>query len=62
MFHNHITWIASASASDRNILAYGGFDIWWRNITKKELSANLYSNRKIRFVRVFSVRFLNDYV
>ena len=62
MFNNHITWIASASASDRNILAYGSFNIWWRNITKKELSANLYSKRKICFVRVFSVGFLNDYV
>ena len=62
MFNNHITWIASAGASDRNILAYGSFNIWWRNITKKELSANLYSNREICFVRVFSVGLLNDYV
>lgn len=62
MFNNHIAWIASASASDRNILAYGGFNIWWRNITEKKLSANLYSNRKIRFVRVFSVGILNDYM
>ena len=62
MFHNHIAWIASASASNRNILAYGGFNIWWRNITKKELSANLDSNREICFVRVFSVGLLNDYV
>ena len=62
MFNNHIAWIASASASDRNILAYGGFNIWWRNIIEKKLSANLYSNRKIRFVRVFSVGLLNDYM
>ena len=62
MFHNHIAGIASAGASDRNVLAYGGFDIWWRNITKKKLSANLYSNREICFERVFSVGLLNDYV
>ena len=55
MLNNHISRIASASASDGNILAYGGFDIWWRNITKKELAANLYSDRKICFVRVLSV-------
>ena len=62
MFNNHIPRIASASASDGNILAYGSFNIWWRNITKKKLSANLYSNREIRFVGVFSVGLLNDYV
>ena len=62
MFNNHSSGIGSASTSDRNILAYGSFNIWWRNVTKKKLSANLYSNREIRFVRVFSVRFLNDYV
>ena len=62
MFYNHITRIGSAGASDRNIPAYGGFNIWWRNITKKELSANMYSNREISFARVFSVELLNDYM
>ena len=62
MFHNHMTRIASACARDGNIRTYGSFNIWWRNITKKKLSANLYSNRKIRFVRVLSVWLLNDYV
>ena len=62
MFHNHISRVASAGASDRNILAYGGFNIWWRNITEKKLSANLYSNREICFARAFSVELLNDYV
>ena len=62
MFHNHITRIGSASASDRQIPAYGSFNIWWRNITKKKLSANLYSNGEICFARVFSVELLNDYV
>ena len=62
MFNNHITRIASANVRDRNILTYGGFNIWWRNITKKELSANLYSDRKICFIRVFSVGLMNDYV
>ena len=62
MFNNHITWNGSASANDRSIPAYGSFNIWWRNITKKKLSANLYSNREIRFARVFPVELLNDYV
>ena len=62
MFYSHIPRIGSASARDRNIPAYGGFNIWWRNITKKKLSANLYSNREICFARVFSVKLLNDYV
>ena len=62
MFHNHMTRIASACARDGNIRTYGSFNIRWRNITKKKLSANLYSNRKIRFVRVLSVWLLNDYV
>ena len=62
MFHNHMTRIASACARDGNVLTYGSFNIWWRNITKKKLSANLYSNREIRLVRVFSVGLLNDYV
>ena len=38
------------------------FNGWWRNITKKKLSANLYSNREIRLARVLSFEFLNDYV
>ena len=62
MFYNHIARIASAGANDRNIPANGSFNIWWRNITKKKLSANLYSNREICFARVFSVELLNDYV
>ena len=62
VFNNHIARIISAGANDRKIPAYGSFKIWWRNITKKKLSANLYSNRGIRFARVFSFEFLNDYV
>ena len=62
MFNNHIMRIASACARNRNILTYGGFNIWWKNITKKKLSANLYSNRKVRPVGVFSVWLMKDYV
>ena len=62
MFHNHMTRIASACARDRHVLTYGGFNIWWRNITKKELSANLYSNRKVCLVGMLSVWLMNDYV
>ena len=43
-------------------MAYSGYNIWWRNVTKKKLSANLYGSRIIRFVGVFSVWFSNDYV
>ena len=62
MFHNHMTRTGSACARDGNILTYGSFNTWWRNVTKKKLSANLYSNREICFARVFSVELLNDYV
>ena len=62
MFNEHIARIVSAGANDRNIPAYGSFNIWWGNIPKKKLSANLYSNREICFARVFSVELLNDYV
>ena len=62
MFNNYIARIISAGANDRKIPAYGSFNICWRNITKKKLSANLYSNRGVRFARAFSFEFLNDYV
>ena len=62
MFNNHIARIISAGANDRKIPAYGSFNIWWRNITKKKLSATMYSNRGICFAKVFSFEFLNDYV
>ena len=62
MFNGHFARPASAGANGRNMSSNESFNIWWRNIPKKELSANLYSNRKVRFVRVFSVGLLNDYV
>ena len=62
VFNDRIARIISAGANDRKVLAYGSFNIWWRNITTKKLSANLYSNREIRFARVFCFEFLNDYV
>ena len=62
MFNNQVARIVSAGANDRNIPAYGSFNIWWRNIPKKKLSANQYSNREICFARVFSVELLNDYM
>ncbi len=62
VFSNHIARIISPRANDRKIFAYGSFNIWWRNITKKKLPANLHSDREIRFARVFSFEFLNDYM
>jgi hypothetical protein len=37
------------------------FNIWWRYITKKELSANMYRNCEICFIGIFCMFFLNDY-
>ena len=38
VFNDRIARIISAGANDRKVLAYGSFNIWWRNITKKKLS------------------------
>ena len=38
------------------------FNIWWRYITKKELSANMYGNREVCFIGILTVGFLDDYV
>ena len=62
VFLNDIARMVSACSNYRNILLYSGFNIWWRNITKKKLSANLYGYREICFARVFSFEFLNDYM
>ena len=42
VLNGHFARPASAGANGRNILANESFDIWWRHITKKELSANMY--------------------
>ena len=31
------------------------FNIWWRYITKKELSANMYRDRKVCFISILTV-------
>lgn len=38
------------------------FNIGWRHIAKKELSANMYSDSEICFISIFAVGFINDYV
>ena len=38
------------------------FNIWWRYITKKELSAYMYCDGKVCFISILSVEFLDDYV
>ena len=52
---------ASAGANGRNMPANESFNIWWRYITKKELSANMYRSRKVCFISVLTVCFLDDY-
>ena len=38
------------------------FNIWWRYITKKELSAYMYCDREVCFISILGVGFLDDYV
>lgn len=37
------------------------FNIRWRYIAKKELSANMHCNRKVCFISILSVGFPDDY-
>lgn len=60
MFCGHISRSASAGANERNIPANDSFNIGWRHITKKELSANMDSDSEICLIGVFIVGFLND--
>ncbi len=48
-FSGHIPRPASAGTNGRKMPPDDSFNIWWRYITEKELSANLYRNRKIGF-------------
>jgi len=44
VLNGHFTRPASAGANGRNVLANESFNIWWRYITKKNMSANMYGN------------------
>ena len=53
---------ASAGSNWRDMSANDSFNIWWRYITKKELSAYMYCDRKVCFISILGVGFLDDYV
>jgi len=52
VFSSHITGAGSAGPNGRNIPSNESFNIRWRYIAKKELSANMYGDRKVYFVSV----------
>ena len=43
------------------MLANESFNIWWRYITKKKLSANMYRDREVCFISILAVGFPYDY-
>ena len=43
------------------MLANERFNIWWRHITKKELSTNMYGDGEVCFIGILTVSFLDDY-
>lgn len=61
MPNGHFTRPASAGANGRNVPTNESFNIWWRYITKKELSAHMYRSREVCFVSILCICFLNDY-
>ena len=62
MFDGYFSRAASAGANGRNMSANESFNIWWRYITEEKLSANMYGDRKVCFIGILGVSFLNDYV
>ena len=62
MLNGHFSRPASAGSNWGNMPANESFNVWWRYITKEELSANMYCDREICFISIFCVCFLNDYV
>ena len=61
MFRRWIAWETSSWANGRDISSQDSFNIGWRNISKKELSTNVYSNGEVYFVGVLLRGLLNDY-
>ena len=62
MLNGHFARPASAGANGRNMPANESFNIWWRYITKIELSANMYGDSEVCFIGIFCIGFLDDYV
>ena len=52
---------ASAGSNWRNMPANDSFNIGWRYITKKVLSANMDSDSEICLIGIFGVGFMRDY-
>ena len=52
---------ASAGANGRNMSANESFNNRWRDITKKELSADMYGDREVGFVSMLCVGFGDDH-
>ena len=52
---------ASAGANGRNMSANESFNNGWRDITKKELSADMYGDREVGFVSMLCVGFGEDH-
>ena len=61
MSGGHHSRPASAGSNGRNMSANESFNLRWRYITKEELSAHMYSDRKVCFISILGVGFLNDY-
>ena len=61
MLNGYLSRPASAGANGRNVPTNESFNIRWRYITKKELSANMYCDREVCFIGIFTVGFLDDY-
>ena len=61
MLNGHFSRPASAGSNWGNMPANESFNVWWRYITKEELSANMYCDREVCFVSILGVGFLDDY-
>ena len=57
-----IAWNASVGTYGRKIFGNIGFNIRWGYIAQEELPTHLYSNGEVRFISIFSVAILNDYI
>lgn len=56
-----ISWAASTWADGRDISADNSFNIGWRHIAKKELSANMDSGSKVCLIGILAAGFMEDY-
>ena len=57
MFGGYITGSASTGSNGRHKPPNKSFDIRWRYISEKELSANMYCDRKVCLVGILGVGF-----